>query len=336
MSALGESETNGLTDELIAEAAIWCARMESDHVSADDEAALQGWLADDPRRRAAFDAMSRMAMDPALVTALREAVDDADDNGARATRFARTSTNTSRVKPRALVGIALMSMLAVWVAWPAIDLALTPRVIVAAPPGQTRSIVLADGSRLELSGGTSLVARLASARRVIQMQQGEAFFTVAPDAGRPFIVEAGDGRVQVLGTAFDLSQTRDGLEIAVHHGRVAFGRNDWFADAIDLVAGEKADLDDGVVSAVKPFDRDAGDWRSGWLQTDGITLGGLAQRLSRRHDVAVSVDAALADKRIAGRFRLNDPETLLHSLSVIHGFVVTRSDAGLLVSAHAR
>ena len=331
MSALGESDTKGLPDELIAEAAIWCARMDSDHVSAEDEAALQGWLADDPRRWAAFDAMSRMAIDPALTAALREA---ADEDQAPETTFARKSP--SMVKPRALMSVSLVSMLAVWLAWPWLDLALTPQIVVAAPPGQTRSIVLADGSRLELSGGTSLVARLASARRVIHMRRGEAFFTVAPDADRPFIVETGDGRVQVLGTAFDLSQTRDGLEIAVHHGRVAFGRKGLFADAIDLVAGEQADLDDGVVSAVKPFDLDAGDWRSGWLQTDGITLGGLAERLSRRHDITVNVDAALADKRIAGRFRLNDPETLLRSLSVIHGFVVHRSDAGLLVSAHAR
>jgi transmembrane sensor len=72
------------------------------------------------------------------------------------------------------------------------------------------------------------------------------------------------------------------------------------------------------------------------LQTDSVTLGGLAERLSRRHGITVSVDPALADNRIAGRFRLNDPETLLRSLSVIHGFAVTRSDAGLLVSPAPR
>lgn len=325
MSDSHASDTDSVPPELAAEAARWCARMDSDDVSADDELAFQGWLADDPRRRAAYDAISRMTMDPALIAAIQDA---AGASAALQMSFARRLPNVVRPLPFAAVGV--LSLLA-WLSWPWLNVALTPPTLVATPPGQTRTMMLADGSRLELSGGTSLVVRLGSARRVVRMQAGEAFFTVAPDATRPFIVATEDGRVQVLGTAFDLSQTRDGLAIAVHHGRVAFGRNGLFAGAIDLVAGDKADLNDGVVSTVKHFDLDAGDWRDGWLETDGVTLGGLAERLSRRHNIAVSVDPALADRRIAGRFRLNDPETLLRSLSVIHGFAVARSDAGLFV-----
>lgn len=330
MSDSHESDTNGVPPELAAEAALWCARMDSDDVSADDKLAFKGWLADDPRRRSAYDAMSRMTMDPALIAAMQDA---AGASTTLRTSFARRLPNFIRPLPFTAVG--LLSLL-VWLSWPWLNLALTPHTLVATPPGQPRTLVLDDGSRLELSGGTSLVVRLGSGRRVVRMQAGEAFFTVAPDATRPFIVMTEDGRVQVLGTAFDLSQTRDGLEIAVHHGRVAFGRNSLFAAAVDLVAGDKADLNDGVVSTVKHFDLDAGDWRSGWLETDGVTLGGLAERLGRRHDITVSVDPALADKRIAGRFRLNDPETLLRSLSVIHGFAVTRSDAGLLITPARR
>lgn len=330
MSDSHASDANIVPPELAAEAARWCARMESDDVSADDELALKGWLADDPRRRAAYDAISQMTLDPALLAAMQEA------EGARPalqTLSAWQLPNIIRPLPFAAVG--LLSLL-LWLSWPWLNLALTPETLVATAPGQTRTLMLDDGSRVDLSGGTSLIVRLGTARRVVSMQAGEAFFTIAPDAARPFIVETGDGRVQVLGTAFDLSQTRDGLEIEVHHGRVAFGRNGLFADAIDLLAGDQAELNDGVVSSVKHFDLDAGDWRSGWLQTDSVTLGGLAQRLSRRHGITVSVDPALADNRIAGRFRLNDPETLLRSLSVIHGFAVTRSDAGLLVSPAPR
>lgn len=330
MSDSRASDTDIVPPELAAEAARWCARMDSDDVSADDELALKGWLADDPRRRAAYDAISQMTLDPALLAAMREAE---GSNPALQTSSAWQLPNIMRCLPFAAVG--LLSLL-VWFSWPWLNLALTPETLVATAPGQTRTLMLDDGSRVELSGGTSLAVRLGSARRVVRMQAGEAFFTIAPDAARPFIVETEDGRVQVLGTAFDLSQTRDGLEIEVHHGRVAFGGNGLFADAIDLRAGDKADLDDGVVSSVKHFDLDAGDWRSGWLQTDSVTLGGLAERLSRRHGITVRVDPALADNRIAGRFRLNDPETLLRSLSVIHGFAVTRSDAGLFVSPAPR
>jgi transmembrane sensor len=327
MSDSHTPDTSRVPPELAAEAARWCARMDSDDVSADDELAFKGWLADDAHRRAAYDAMSRMTSDPALMAAMQET---SAVSPALQTSFAHRWP--SIVRPLPLAAVGLLSLL-VWLFWPWLNLALTPHIVVATAPGQTRTMMLGDGSRVDLSGGTSLEVRLGSGRRVVRMQNGEAFFTVAPDAARPFIVETADGRVQVLGTAFDLSQTRDGLEIAVHHGQVAFGRNGLFAGAVDLVAGDQADLNEGVLSTVKQFDLDAGDWRSGWLQTDGVTLGGLAERLSRRHDITVSVAPALADKRIAGRFRLNDPETLLRSLSVIHGFAVTRSDAGLLVSA---
>lgn len=330
MSDSHASDTNIVPPELAAEAARWCARMDSDDVSADDELAFKGWLADDPRRRAAYDAMSQMTMDPALLAAMQEA------EGARpALQTSSVRKLPHIIRPLRFAAVGLLSLL-VWLSWPWLNLALAPEALVATAPGQTRTLMLDDGSRVELSGGTSLGVRLGSARRVVRMQAGEAFFTVAPDAARPFIVETEDGRVRVLGTAFDLSQTRDGLEIEVHHGRVAFGGNGLFADGIDLVAGDKAGLDDGVVSPVKHFDLDAGDWRSGWLQTDSVTLGGLAERLSRRHGITVSVDPTLADNRIAGRFRLKDPETLLRSLSVIHGFAVTRSDEGLLVSPAPR
>ena len=330
MSDSRQPNSDSVPPDLAAEAARWCARMDNDAVSADDKLAFKGWLADDPRRRAAYDAMSRMTMDTALTAAMQDA-----DGASRSlpTSFARRLP--SIVRARSWTAVGLLSLL-LWLSWPWLNLALTPQTLVATPPGQTRILMLADGSRLELSGGTSLLVRLGSGRRVVHMQEGEAFFTVAPDAARPFIVVTEDGRVRVLGTAFDLSQTRDGLEIAVHHGRVAFGRNGLFADAVDLVAGDQAGLNDGVVSTVKHFDPDAGDWRSGWLQTDGVTLGGLAERLSRRHDIAVSIDPILADKRIAGRFRLNDAEALLRSLAVIHGFDVTRSDTGLLITSARR
>jgi len=330
MSDSRTSDTNCASPELAAEAARWCARMDSDDVSAEDELAFKGWLADDPRRRATYDAMSQMTMDPALITAMQNA-EGASQVLSRS--FARKLPNIVRPLPFAAVGL---TSLLVWLAWPWLNLALTPPALVATPPGQTRTMMLADGSRVELSGGTSLDVRLGSARREVRMQSGEAFFTVAPDATRPFVVTTEDGRVQVVGTAFDLSQTRDGLEIAVHHGRVAFGRNGLFVETVDLVAGDKADLNEGVVSTVKHFDLEAGDWRSGWLDTNGVTLGGLAERLSRRHDITVSVDPTLLDKRIAGRFRLNDPETLLRSLSAIHGFAVTRSDAALLITPARR
>jgi transmembrane sensor len=306
--------------------------MDAGPLSPDDVSAFQQWLDGDSRRAAELDSLSRTMNDPALMAALR-AIDTTQPNSKPAASLAATVARfgAALVQPHAMIGVSLTLVCAVWFARPWIDLALTPQIVVAAAAGQTRQVTLPDGSSIELSGGTSLVVQMADLRRVVRMEQGEAFFAVAPDAERPFIVESGDGRVQVRGTAFDLSSTRDGLELAVHHGRVEFSRDEPFASSVAVSAGQRTALRGSELSAIERFDPESGDWRSGWLDTDGITLGGLAERLGRRHAVQVTVDSSLIDKRISGRFRLTDPEALLRSLSRIHGFTVTHSSAGLLV-----
>lgn len=321
-----------MSTEVVAEAAKWCTRIDAGPLSPEDEREFNEWLNGDARHSAMMESMSRTMNDSALMAALRS-IDSPQPAAKPAFSVAASiSRLAAALIPRpAMVGVTLAIICAAWFAKPWIDLTLTPQTVVAASRGQTRHVTLADGSHIEVSGGTSLIVKMARGRRVVRMEQGEAFFTVAPDANRPFIVESGDGRVQVLGTAFDLSRTRDGLELAVHHGRVEFGPDEPFASAVAVSAGERAALRNHVLSAIERFDPQSGDWRNGWLETEGITLGGLAERLGRRHAMQVSVDSSLIDKRISGRFRLSDPDALLRSLSRIHGFDVTHSSAGLLI-----
>jgi transmembrane sensor len=327
MSAGKDSD---LPDSLVAQAAAWCARMEKGELSAAEDLELRGWLADDARRRAAFESVSRMMTDPALTAALSEV--DCDNASHSMELLSRNGAERRRATwLTATLGAALLVAGVVWFGSTWLNPASFPKVVLSTVPGQTSTVALADGSSVELSGGTTLEVEMQPSRRLVRMASGEAFFSVAPDAARPFIVTVADARVQVLGTAFDLSESRDGLELSVHRGRVAFGNEDRFADAIEVKAGERAYMRDGVASATTPFDPETGDWRNGWLETNGITLAALAQRLSRRFGVEVSVAPALADKSIAGRFRVDGSEKLLRLLSGVHGFEVERAAGGLAI-----
>jgi len=330
MSAANGSDRR-IPDSLVNEAAEWCARMDANDLSPADDLELRGWLADDARRRAAFDSVSRMMTDPALTAALRE-VDR--ENSSDSTLLLSQSAANRRLRPTwltATFAVMLMTAGLVWLVSMWMNPAWPPKLVASTAPGETRTLALADGSSVQLSGGTTLEVQMEPSRRIVRMQAGEAFFTVAPDSARPFIVTIADARVQVLGTAFDLSETHDGLELSVYHGRVAFGHGDRFAEAIEVKAGERAYIQDGVALAAMPFDPEGGDWRNGWLQTNGISLTALAQRLSRRFAVDVSVAPALADKRIAGRFRVDGAEKLLQLLSSVHGFEVKRTAGSLAI-----
>lgn len=315
-----------LPDDLMAQAAEWCARMDNRDLTPAEDLELRGWLADDPRRRAALESISRMMSDPALTVALRS-VDRQHATAPIAMPAATDRRDRTKRLGAILVGVFMLIGTAWFVsAW--LD-PVPPTLAFSTAPGETSTVPLEDGSSIQLSGDTLLEVQMEPSRRVVRMQRGEAFFTIARDSARPFIVTVANARVQVVGTAFDLSETRDGLEVSVHHGRVNFGHDGEFAAAIELNAGERAYIRNSTLSAAMPFDPAAGDWRTGWLQTESVTLGGLAQRLSRRFGVEISVAPALADKRIAGRFRLDNSEKLLRVLSAVHGFEVQRAAGGL-------
>lgn len=328
MSAGKDSD---LPDSLVAQAAAWCARMEEGELSPAEDLELRGWLANDAHRRSAFESVSRMMTDPALTAALLDM--DRDNSSDSMELLSRNVAGRHRRATwlTATLGVVFLVAGIVWFGSTWMDPVPSPKVVLSTVPGQISTVALADGSSVKLSGGTTLEVEMQPSRRLVRMASGEAFFSVAPDASRPFIVTVADARVQVLGTAFDLSETRDGLELSVHRGRVAFGNDGQFADAIEVKAGERAYMRDGVASATMPFDPETDDWRNGWLQTDGITLAALAQRLSRRFGVEVSVVPALADKRIAGRFRVDGSEKLLRLLSGVHGFEVERVAGGLAI-----
>lgn len=73
----------------------------------------------------------------------------------------------------------------------------------AAAVGQRRSVTLADGSVIELEGGSEVATKLEATRREVRLERGRARFDVAHD-GRPFVVLAGGGSVIARGTMFDV------------------------------------------------------------------------------------------------------------------------------------
>jgi len=87
--------------------------------------------------------------------------------------------------------------------------------------GERRTLSLGDGSTVELAGASSLSVHFAADARRVDLHDGEAFFTVAPDAARPFIVKAASGQTEALGTAFDVKRQGEAVTVAVAEHSVA-------------------------------------------------------------------------------------------------------------------
>jgi hypothetical protein len=126
-------------------------------------------------------------------------------------RLARSNVPT----PALLVAIASMILSPLLFYWP--DLSSGEYVTGT---GEHRSIPLADGSTLTMSSRSRLRVRFSSSGRDIELLEGEALFSVAHEAARPFRVHTRHAVVEALGTEFSVYHHEDDTQIAVTQGRV--------------------------------------------------------------------------------------------------------------------
>ncbi|MBO9652893.1 MAG: FecR family protein [Agrobacterium tumefaciens] len=179
---------------------------------------------------------------------------------------------------------------------------------------EARTITLEDGSRVELAAASALSTNFKDGRRTVKVLKGEAFFDVVPDKTRPFVVEAKNVTVQVLGTAFDVDLTDGVTQVALAHGSVeASFRN---APPTRLVPGEMLIVDaSGAIRKENVSVEDIGGWRKGELYVVDATIGSVVEQIQRYHPAWLTMaDKRLAEQRVTGFYNLRDPDRALEAL----------------------
>lgn len=251
--------------------------------------------------------------DPALAEALERsaAIGRLSDGDIRAMRARRRSGT--------MLGLALLVSASGIGSWFALD----PAPVVGryeTARGEQRDVRLADGSTLHLNGATRVDVRLDGDRRFAKLEHGEAYFDIAHDADRPFAVRAGASEIRVLGTAFDVEMGRGEVKLAVYRGKVRFG-GVGIGGGVDVPAGWRSRFGNGTAATPKRFDATREDWRRGWLDTDDMRLTELIDALNRRDGpMIMDPPRAIADLKLSGRFRTDNPRVLLTAIGNAYGF----------------
>ena len=132
--------------------------------------------------------------------------------------------------------------------------------LYATAVGQQQSTTLADGSVVLLNTNSQIKVDYNNEYRNIRLLQGEAHFTVAKNAARPFRVYAGNGRVQAVGTAFSVYLKENTVDVTVTEGRVELAsvnrprtnglRQQETAPGTDQSSGSNAIVDSGLVETL--------------------------------------------------------------------------------------
>jgi transmembrane sensor len=182
--------------------------------------------------------------------------------------------------------------------------------------GERRAISLADGSTVELNTDSQVRVRLSKTQRRLILDKGQAMFAVAHDAGRPFIVTAGDTSVRAIGTRFEVYRAQDGVRVTLAEGRVRVsqaakaGGPDAGPAPVILTAGERVEIGRAKPAAPVAVDVAAATgWTNGRLTFKDARLADAVaevNRYSRRR--VVLGQGAPADERVNGVFDAGDTE----------------------------
>jgi transmembrane sensor len=176
--------------------------------------------------------------------------------------------------------------------------------------GEQRRIALFDGSQLDLAPDSRVSTNFTLSRRNVRLERGQAFFTVAHSAVRPFVVKANDLTVTAVGTAFDVRTGPSTTVVTVSEGRVKV--TPAASGSADIPGNDAEPLRAGVgqqvtfskptrrlsVAAVDP--KAAGSWRAGTLQFIGEPLEDVVGELNRYSGRKIAVTSAFQQTRFTG------------------------------------
>lgn len=314
-------------------AAHWAARLEGAPLSANERTNLDAWLEADPVHRSLLSEYCQLSTDlelllPALVAT------------GGATLPSPTPVRKRKVYVMAAATLAAAAALAVMF-WP--RAAADQHESIATPAALRRTLALTDGTRVELNAQTSLRVEISGEARRVQLAAGQAFFQVATDPSRPFIVETPAGSVRVTGTEFEVQTgASTGLDVLVAAGKVQVrpadpgdGRS---TAPLALHPGDRVQSGPAGIVRTKLSSEEVADalaWRQGLAIFKGTPLTDALARFARYHGVGLVATPAAGSLRIGGRFNLDDLDGFLTTLEEVLPVRVTRSLNGTVQVALA-
>lgn len=231
-------------------------------------------------------------------------------------------------------------------------------------PGERKSFQLPDGSTVLLNGGSTLkiTPEFNQVNREVNLE-GEAYFDVAQNAGKPFVIQAGGMCVKVLGTTFNVKAYPQDktLETVLIRGSVEVTVNDMPSSNVILKPQQKiiiekpakkiTEIQDSAIHAhnqgmangkvaVKNVQLLADDstvmetsWTMNRLVFDNETLAAVATKIERWYGVKVQIDPAIANTyTFTGIFENESIQQMLKALQLSLPFHYRLEDKTLFIT----
>jgi ferric-dicitrate binding protein FerR (iron transport regulator) len=215
----------------------------------------------------------------------------------------------------AFIRIAAMVVIVTGLGWMIYKVASPEKVTVASKMDEKNiEVLLADGSKAYLNRDSRLIypESFGNNKRRVTLK-GEAYFEIAPDASRPFIIDAGNARVRVLGTSFNVITDNGNkeVEVFVTTGKVMLSSNDG-SQSLTLEPGYIGKISGTNASSALNTNVNYLSWNTELLSYDGERLGVVFADLKRTFNIdIVAADPAINDYRLTSRFESQPHDTII-------------------------
>lgn len=284
------------TDPTYLEALEWFVRLKDERVSQEDRLAFEQWLARDPGHPEAYERARALW-----------------------SRFDIVKPEYDRLRRSGRIGRrgVLLGGAAALVAAPALY-ALSRRDLFAdyrTDVAERRSFRLPDGSLVELGGYSALSLDFTPRARRLELHRGQAFFRVAEERDRPFLVEAASGTIRALGTEFDVNLFPDLATVSVIEHSVEVRAPD--AEAVVVQTGWQVSYGAAGLEAPKPSDiATVQAWRQDRIVFEDVPLRRVLAELERyRRGSIILMDGSIGDIPVTAIFDTRHTGNALRTIS---------------------
>lgn len=319
-------------------AATWIARRGAREWSPAEAAALEAWLAESASHRVAWYRLNAAWEEAGRLAAFTRRAEVSPE----AIRSLPLASARSRGRFWALAASIVLA-LTVGGSWIYRDALFHPNRY-ATVVGGLESVPLADGSRVTLNTDSQMRVALSDSTRSVDLDRGEAYFEVAKDPTRPFVVNAGRKRVVAVGTQFSVFREGDDIRVTVAEGTVRLedravsgaptGQQSSGSAAgsgqLLLPAGSVARAQKDAVMVRNEGSAEIQQhmsWRSGLLTFRDTSLADAVTEFNRYNERKIVIeDPAIASLELGGVFRSTNIDPFIALLE--QGFPVRAKEEG--------
>lgn len=323
MSDWSEADDGDLRDQAIT----WLVRVQSDTATAEDWTGLTAWLEQGPEHQSAFNVVEQLS--EGLRRDAGEIAPRLRSPSGLVLAFARRRRTWVRgVATLAAAAACLAVVPFVWGSYQGRE------IIYRTGVGETRALVLADGTHIRLDASSTMTVRLGwTARRVI-LGEAEAAFDVAKDPNRPFVISVGDQEVKVVGTEFNIRHYDKATVVTVRRGVVQVRQPDLSPQPIaTLKPGEELRHTEGARNSIRAQvePNAAFAWTLGRLEVHDRPLSEIVAYLNRRYQVPIRVSEAVGRRRFSGVLELGRQDELTRRLAAYCGLRAHRASDQIIL-----